>query len=108
MRTEKEYRYCRLTIHPEFIEHEREYQLQLLYHEIFHTFNTPALDTAKEYIETLCDELKNEMLKDVMIQAVNAKMEASTEDFSYSIMKKFKEEKRNVKGNKHRPDRNPL
>ncbi len=91
MRTEKEYRYCRLTIHPEFIEYGREYQMQVLYHEILHTFNTPALDTAKEYIETLCDELKNEMLKDVMIQAVNDKMEASTEDFAYTILNKFKE-----------------
>lgn len=90
MQTERDYRYCRLMIHPEFIEHDSAYQMQILYHEIFHAFNTPALDTAKEYIETLCDELKNETLKDVMIKAINAKMEASSEDFSYAILKKFR------------------
>lgn len=92
MLAEKDYRYCRLTIHPEFIEHTHDYQLQLLYHEIFHTYNTPAIDTANAYIETLCDELKNDLLKDAMIKAINEKMEASTEDFAYVILKKFENE----------------
>ncbi len=95
MQTEKDYRYCRLTIHPEFLEHGRKYQTQIFYHEIFHTYNTPAIDTAKQYIETLCDELKNETLKDVMIKTINAKMEASTEDFSYAIVNKFNDKNKN-------------
>ena len=93
MRTEKDYRYCRLTVHPEFLQHSADYQEQLLYHELFHTFNTPVSDYAAEVIEMLCDRLENDLLKDVCIKELKRKMEAATEDFAYVLANKFKDER---------------
>lgn len=91
METHKDYRYCRLTIHPEFTTYPAEYQRQTLYHEIFHAYNTPAVDYAAEIIKMLCEKLENPELEEVCTKELSRKMEASTEDFSYRIAAKIGE-----------------
>ncbi|MDQ3747981.1 MAG: hypothetical protein M3367_03035 [Acidobacteriota bacterium] len=91
MQTEKDYRYCRLTIHPEFLQHDGSYQRQVLYHELLHNFNNPVTDYAEEVFEMLCDKLENEELKTVVIKELKRKREAATEDFAFVIANKFKD-----------------
>lgn len=80
--TSKEYRWGYLTICSAFVEAD---DLDgLLIHEIIHLHNLPFVNYVKEITETFVED---DNYKDLIMNEINRKMEAMTDDIAYAFQR---------------------
>lgn len=85
----QDYRYVRLTLCAHFISNQNEIMRDDFIHELVHCFISPLKNYAADIVEKLCAD--NKPLLEIIQDELVARNEAITQDFSYAIANKFKQ-----------------
>lgn len=93
IRVHKDYRWCRITFYPHFLQIPSAVQIEAVYHEIIHCYTIPLKGVACDILNNLLDEknASENKLKKVYRQNIDETMESITQDFTYALMRKFEE-----------------
>lgn len=83
-----DYRSAKMWIYPRFLNCTRPKQFEAVVHELVHCFNVPLKTACLNALEDVAPDV-DEKIKAMARRAINKEMERITQDFAFSIVKKF-------------------